>query len=82
MHLQIAVACDAAIDYTNRLCILGTFDTIQTRDFPVAKTQCSFVFQIGWGKSEEGVHSVQVRFMDELPHNATGKVLKHELPRD
>lgn len=24
----------------------------------------------------------QVRLMDELPHNATGKVLKHELPRD
>ncbi|MDP6620656.1 MAG: long-chain fatty acid--CoA ligase [Alphaproteobacteria bacterium] len=24
----------------------------------------------------------QVRFMDELPHNATGKVLKHQLPRD
>ncbi len=24
----------------------------------------------------------QVRYLDELPHNATGKVLKHELPRD
>jgi fatty-acyl-CoA synthase len=24
----------------------------------------------------------QVLFMDELPHNATGKVLKHQLPRD
>ena len=24
----------------------------------------------------------QVLFMDELPHNATGKLLKHELPRD
>lgn len=24
----------------------------------------------------------EVRFLDELPHNATGKVLKHELPRD
>lgn len=24
----------------------------------------------------------EVRMMDELPHNATGKVLKHELPRD
>ena len=24
----------------------------------------------------------QVRIMDELPHNATGKVLKHEIPRD
>ena len=23
-----------------------------------------------------------VRFMGELPHNATGKVLKHHLPRD
>jgi len=24
----------------------------------------------------------QVRMIEELPHNATGKVLKHELPRD
>lgn len=24
----------------------------------------------------------EVRFVDELPHNATGKILKHELPRD
>jgi fatty-acyl-CoA synthase len=24
----------------------------------------------------------EVKFIDELPHNATGKVLKHELPRD
>ena len=24
----------------------------------------------------------QVRFMDELPHNATGKILKHQIPRD
>jgi len=24
----------------------------------------------------------QVRFVEELPHNATGKVLKHEIPRD
>ena len=23
----------------------------------------------------------EVRFIDELPHNATGKVLKHQLPR-
>jgi fatty-acyl-CoA synthase len=24
----------------------------------------------------------EVRFLDDLPHNATGKVLKHQLPRD
>ena len=24
----------------------------------------------------------EVRFLEELPHNATGKILKHELPRD
>jgi len=24
----------------------------------------------------------QIRMMDALPHNATGKVLKHELSRD
>jgi acyl-CoA synthetase (AMP-forming)/AMP-acid ligase II len=23
----------------------------------------------------------EVRFLDDLPHNATGKVLKHQLPR-
>ena len=65
MHLQIAIACDSAIDYADRLCILGTFDTIQAHDFPVIRTQCSFVFQISWGKSEEGVHSIQIQFMDE-----------------
>ena len=24
----------------------------------------------------------ELRFVDELPHNATGKILKHRLPRD
>ena len=65
MNLQIAVACDSAAEYANRLCLLGTFDTIEAQIFPTVKTHCSFVFQIGWGKSEEGSHTVKVRFMNE-----------------
>ena len=65
MNLQIAVACDSAVEYANRLCLLGTFDTIEARAFPAIKTHCSFVFQIGWGKSEEGNHTVRVHFMNE-----------------
>ncbi len=39
---------------------------------------------LGHCKSQLATYKVpkQVRYMDELPHNATGKVLKHQLPED
>ncbi len=65
MNIQVAVLCDSAVEYQNRLCILGTFDTISTHQLPATKPQCSIALQILWIKIEEGTHTIKTRFMDE-----------------
>jgi hypothetical protein len=65
MNIQVAVLCDSAIEYQNRLCILGTFDTIRTHQLPATKPQCSIALQILWNKTEEGTHAIKTRFMDD-----------------
>ena len=65
MNIQVAVLCDSAIEYQNRLCILGTFDTIRTHQLPATKPQFSIALQILWSKIEGGAHTIKTRFMDE-----------------
>lgn len=65
MNVQVAVLCDSATDYNNRLCLLGTFDTLEAQVFPVVKPQCSIALQIRWNSFDEGDHDIKVRFMNE-----------------
>jgi len=65
MNIQITVLCDSAVEYQNKLCILGTFDTIRTHQLPTTKPQCSIALQILWNKTEEGPHILKTRFMDD-----------------
>ena len=65
MKIQVAVACDFAVEYQHKLCIIGTFETIEALQFPVVKSHCSIALQILWSKAEEGTHSIKVKFMDE-----------------
>lgn len=65
MRVQMAVACDYAAEYNGRLCVTGTFDTINAQDLPFVKNQCSFAVQFNWGKSEEGAHKIRAHFMNE-----------------
>ncbi len=65
MNIQVAVLCDSATEYQNRLCILGIFDTIRTHQLPATKPQCSIALQILWTKIEEGSHTIKIRFMDD-----------------
>ncbi len=74
MNIQIAVLCDSAVEYQNRLCILGTFDTIRAHQLPTTKPQCSIALQILWNKTEEGPHTLKTRFMDD-DGNPTLKVV-------
>ncbi len=74
MNIQIAVLCDSAVEYQNRLCILGTFDTISTRQLPDTKPQCSIALQILWNKTEEGTHTIKTRFMDDDGNPTLGAV--------
>lgn len=65
MYLQIAAICDSAYEYENRLCLLGTFDTIEADEFPFIKSACSYVFQMLWKKEEEGVRLINVQYVNE-----------------
>ena len=65
MNIQIAVLCDAATDYSGKLNILGTFDTIITSQLPAVHPQCSIALRLAFSKIEEGSHKVKMNFVDE-----------------
>ncbi len=65
MNIQVAVLCDAATDYSGKLNILGTFDTIITRELPAVHPQCSVALRLSFTRIEEGTHKVRVNFVDE-----------------
>ena len=65
MNIQVAVLCDAAADYGGKLNILGTFDTILSRDLPVIHPQCAIALRLCFAKVEEGAHKVRMNFVDE-----------------
>jgi hypothetical protein len=65
MTIQIAVLCDAATDYSGKLNLLGTFDTILTSALPAIHPQCSIALRIAFSRIEEGSHKVKMNFVDE-----------------
>ena len=65
MTIQIAVLCDAATDYSGKLNLLGTFDTIITSQLPAIHPQCSVALRLSFNRIEEGSHKVKMNFVDE-----------------
>ena len=65
MDIQVATLCDAAMDYNQKLCILGTFDTIHTSKLPAVHPQCAIALRLTFNKLEEGSHKVRLSFVDE-----------------
>jgi hypothetical protein len=65
MDIQVAVLCDAATDNNGKLNILGTFDTIFSKEFPAIHPQCSIALRMTFNKVEEGKHTVRLNFVDE-----------------
>ncbi len=65
MDIQVAVLCDAATDYKGKLNLLGTFNSVHTRDLPANYPQCSIVLRVGFRLVEEGSHKLRINFVDE-----------------
>ena len=65
MDIQVAVLCDAATDYKGKLNLLGTFNSIFTRDLPANYPQCSIVLRVVFKLVEEGSHKLRINFVDE-----------------
>ena len=72
MHVQIATLADSASDYQGKLCVLGAFDMICARQFPVVHPFCTLALRILFEPADVGTHRFSIRCTD-----ATGaEVLK------
>ncbi|MBC8243190.1 MAG: hypothetical protein H8E20_02250 [Verrucomicrobia bacterium] len=65
MDIQVAVLCDAATDQKGKLNLLGTFNTVYTRELPANYPQCSIVLRVVFKRVEEGSHKLRINFVDE-----------------
>ena len=65
MDIQVAVLCDAATDYKGKLNLLGTFNSVHTRELPADYPQCSIVLRVVFKLVEEGSHKLRINFVDE-----------------
>ena len=65
MDIQVAVLCDAATDYKGKLSLLGTFNSVHTRELPANYPQCSIVLRVVFKLVEEGSHKLRINFVDE-----------------
>jgi hypothetical protein len=65
MKLEIFTLCDSAVDYGNRLCILGAFDGIKAKEVPYVHPHCAVTARLRFHRIEEGHHRLRVTFADE-----------------
>jgi hypothetical protein len=65
MNVEVFVLCDAATDYQGKLNILGSFDSIWSRNVPAVNPHCALALRIRFLKIEEGVHLLRINIVNE-----------------
>ena len=60
MTVQIATLCDSASDYGGKLCLMGAFDTLCAKSFPVVHPQCSLALRLVFLPEQAGAHQLKV----------------------
>jgi hypothetical protein len=71
MQVQIAVLCDAATDYGGRLCLLGAFETLFARQFPVVHPHCALALRLCFFAEDEGEIRLGIRLLNADGHPVT-----------
>jgi len=65
MNIQVAVLCDAATqDSSNKLNILGAFDTIYAPQMPALHLHCAVASRVTFSAGEEGQHKLGLNFIN------------------
>lgn len=77
MDVQVATLCDSASDYNGKMCVLGTFDTICSKQVPVIHPHCALALRVCFQPGDEGSHRFVIRFID-----ADGKAVMPQLQSD
>jgi hypothetical protein len=69
MQIETFTLCDAATSENGKLNILGSFDTIWARKFPIIYPHCAVAVKLRFQAIEAGEHSLAVRFINEDGQN-------------
>ena len=65
MEIEIFTLCDFAQDNGGKLIIVGTFDSLGAKNFPVRHPACSVACRMRFAKKEFGPHTITIRFIDQ-----------------
>ena len=74
MQIQAAVLCDAATDQMGKLNILGAFDALVARQFPITHPMCAVAIRLMFERHEEGTRKVEIRFVDDDGHEIIDRI--------
>ena len=64
MEIEIFTLADFAQDNNSKLTIVGTFDSIQAKQFPVAHPACTIACRLRFSEKETGQHDFKLRLID------------------
>jgi hypothetical protein len=64
MEIEIFTLCDFAQDNQSKLTIVGTFDSINSKQFPVQHPACSVACRLRFSGKEAGEHLFKLRLID------------------
>jgi len=64
METEIFTLCDFAQDAAGKLTIVGTFDQIGSKTFPLVHPSCSLACRLRFSEKEAGTHDFKVRLVD------------------
>lgn len=77
MKVELFSLCDAATNYQGKLNILGTFDSVWTKEMPVVYPRCAVALRLRFLKIEEGIHKIKLGIV-----NADGKAVSPPFETD
>lgn len=64
MEIEIFTLCDFAQDNNGKLTVVGTFDGINTKQFPFTQASFSVACRLRFAEKETGAHDIRLRFID------------------
>lgn len=64
MEIEIFTLADFAQDNNSKLTIVGTFDSIQSKQFPVQHPACAIACRLRFASKESGEHDFRLRLID------------------
>ena len=64
MEIEIFTLADFAQDNNSKLTIVGTFDSINTKQFPAVHPACTVASRLRFAAKESGEHSFKLRLID------------------